>query len=1097
MSDINSFSYQGLLDVICKKNADVRNSVIISYSDFFVAEEELRVLSAQIPNDLLSHINAKLINNTIHVEYAPAHIDMASILTNTSQQIASPLTIKSDLAHIVQVGLCSRFQFQDTFNYQRNLDYNCDETYQEVICRNILDFFCSLGLNPANKNLIEYRKNGRFGIPILFEINDSYSASALQHVQFFDIDTAKRVVGFRRVSVRENPKNILINQKIQVNALEVCFISGVSSLRVHFSFKPEFFSNEDIDRLMSGIDRIVASRSPSINYETSNELGVLRNGDFLRIIYDNAASDFEKTIIQFSQDRYSWRDIITRSACIAVGLKKEKNNSKYCAIMSEPCVDFVCAALGIIMAGKTYVPVSKKFGKDRLLDIINGSNINNVITNSDDFLADEELGHFMKPIKDFYSNPIGWEEALNLFNFSYTNEILYRLHTSGSTGTPKAVDVSYTNYAALLESYDEFLPDFCFLNWAFTGSPVFDSSTKQYLFPLLNNTLVFLPGATIDENLALCCEEMVTSRVDVLNMTPALIKLAMDSGTDISSFRYILTGGEALSSELYQEILRKTGKNNLLNMYGPTEATVNSTGHIGRSDITFYESLPIGKHLKHSRTCVVDAELNILPMGYRGELLLSGALLTKGYPNDEAKTKEKFVFLNGSIWYKTGDQVVHWFDDNLYFIGRNDSQIKINGVRIELGEILSRLSKVSSVNIVEVTFRNNRIYVFFLPRDKRSINESDLYAEARTVLPQYVAIGKFIRIESIPLTIQGKTDKRALDKMVEALSGHAVAEQAVNITDKTELAIYEVISSVLMAKGIPWYQIDRSLLDQGVDSLTSLEILVQLERNVGLSASAKSIVTSDSLQKIKNILQDKRSYITSGWNQIENSELIVILFPPVLGDPSIFKQLETSLSSLDAAFVHCTYPGLTRLAERPGSISELAELIANEIDLSCSENARIIFLAYSMGCLVATETAQHLIGKRTIDNVILLDKGPYNSLINNTLVLQERDSLRFLRESIKDEAQINANLLSELEQYVKHNTNISFNYKPKRVVVETNALCVKCMEGGESFGNDDWRPFFSDFSIKQIECGHGQLVHGVWAEKVSELIFSHLNELVV
>lgn len=1099
MNDINILSYQELLNSIYEENVDIRNSITITCSSLSAAEEWLGTFSCKIDGDLLPYVKAALNSNRIYIEYSANEVDLLSLLDDCSVQTRSDGQLESGIADIVKVGLYSQRKFRGKPNHQRNLDYKCGANERSAILERILVYFTSLGLSPSNSNLIEYRQSGRLSFPILRSRESLFEGSGKVHnVVFSNIESARRAIGFRALDVENDPESILINQKYQVNALELAFMFSGSALRVHLSFVSEFFSDDDVDRFINEIDNIVALRAPLVGAGAQKAIDPIENGSFLKKIYDNAASNFDKTIIRYGDRQFSWRDVVIRSACIAKGLKAFNLQSSYCGVMLEPSADFVCAVVGIMMAGKTYVPISAKFGRDRLLDILSGSEVKHVITNNSAFLNDEEIGRHMISVSDFYSASIAWSEALGSFNFNCTNEVLYRLHTSGSTGTPKAVDVTYANYIALVESYDDFLDDFRSLNWAFTGSPVFDSSTKQYLFPLLNNTLIFLPTVSVDEDVGRCCEEMVAGQVDVLNMTPALIKLAMDSGTDISTFKYVLTGGEALSAELYQEILEKTGKNNLLNMYGPTEATVNSTGHVGSADILFYESLPIGKGLKHSRTCVVNKELEAQPMGCRGELLISGALVTNGYPNDEARTLEKFISLNGDVWYKTGDQVVHWFDDNLYFIGRNDNQIKINGVRIELGEISSRLSKMSSIRLVDVLYRNNRIYAFFLGKDGEEVpSEFDLQSEARSILPHYIVVGKFIRVDKVPLTVQGKTDRQALIRVLDELNEAMSANQTANITDAADLAIYTVISSVLITKGIPCYEIDKRLVDQGVDSLTSLEISVQLEKRLGLTAQAKSIVHSESLKEIRTVLQSKSQNVTSGWNQVRDNGVVIVLFPPVLGDPAIFRELEGYLSAVNTAFIHCTYPGLARSTDRPGSISELAGLIGKEVEQSSRENNQIIFLAYSMGCLVATEVAQYLLGKRAIDNIILLDKGPYNSVIHNTLPLQQKDSLRFLRESIKEDSLVDNEVLSQLEEYVKHNTRISFYHEPKKIRVETNALCIKCTSGGESFYNEDWQPYFSDFSIKQLDCDHGQLVRGTWAEKVSNIIVSHLSELAV
>lgn len=869
------------------------------------------------------------------------------------------------------------------------------------------------------------------------------------------------------------------------HAIELDVFYTAEAMRLQFALSPEYFSRTDaayFERTIRDIWEDIKVSEPTLR--SANVLP--RRTEFVERVLANCRDKADETFIVDAGRSHSWREFHQRALAIAERLVSSDDRSGYTAVLVRPGFDFVAAVFGAIFAGKAFVPLVDKLGDERITYILGRSQIRTLIVDEGHQATAERLQALnaitLLALENLPAHPTDApppvEDASN---------VIYRMFTSGSTGDPKAVDVTFANYLALVESYADLLPDFGELHWGFTGTPVFDSSTKQYLYPALCGTRVVVPAVSVDHNVVSCARELAERGVSVLNMTPALIQLLLEQQVPLHGFNYILTGGEALSIELYERILVATGKPNLMNMYGPTEATVNATGYIGNLDKHFLIAVPIGTAISGAHTMVVDSGLAPVRPGCKGELLLNGPLVTAGYPTDPAKTAEKFIQIDGALWYRTGDQVVEWFDGNLYYFGRDDGQVKLNGVRIELGEIRTKLAGLCDTPLAEVLLADGRLIAVYKRATTFSATELNALREsARAALPSFVRVSQFLCVADLPLTVQGKTDVRRLRQLAdEAMS--AVATKTADLAHSPrQRALLQAIDAGLSAR-LSGMQYDHtiSLYEQGADSLTMLRILLEIEQVIGYSVAAQALYHAPGFAALERLLDTGMPTVTNGWDRVTGNQPVVVLFPPVLGDPAIFRALVDDPVLAHCAFVTCSYPGMTSPQARSASIAALAQSIADEIGRAASAR-RLVLVGYSMGCIVAAETACRLPETVQVEHVMLLDKGPTHSLLTPTIESQLQDSLRFLHESISQRDSVPAELLAHMRSYVEHNTIISHAHQmstPDKIAEA--AVCFMCTRDGESFRDVDWKPYFSRFELIRIACGHGDIVYAPWVSEVA------------
>ncbi len=418
-------------------------------------------------------------------------------------------------------------------------------------------------------------------------------------------------------------------------------------------------------------------------------------------------------------------------------------------------IDAVVAAHAIARSGGVYLPVDPDQPAQRRERILDTAAPALVLESLDDIdtagFADTELGDAdrIAPLRPAHT--------------------AYLLFTSGSTGVPKGVAVSHESIVNTFEwlwEQQRFGPGDTVL---YRTPPIFDASLLELYLPLLVGARIVLTRPDGHRDPYYQAELMRAEQVSVVQMTTSMLTVLAEE-TDLAGcadLRCVITGGEALPPATARRVRELTGAR-VHNLYGPTEAAVCITYHEATDADT--ASVPIGKPAKGSGARVLDERLLPVPAGTIGELYLTGAQLARGYLSRPDLTAAAFVadpYAPGARMYRTGDLVKWNPNGELDYLGRGDSQVKLRGQRIELGDIEAALSTCTGVAQAAVLLREDtpgdqRLVAYLIPRAGADLDPDTIRTELRTTLPAYMIPAGYVALDRIPRTASEKIDRRAL-----------------------------------------------------------------------------------------------------------------------------------------------------------------------------------------------------------------------------------------------------------------------------------------------------------------------------------------------
>ena len=517
-------------------------------------------------------------------------------------------------------------------------------------------------------------------------------------------------------------------------------------------------------------------------------------------------------------------------------------------------LEMVIGLLAILKAGGAYVPLDPEYPLDRLHYMIEDSGIGLLLSDAAMFEALGELPATVAcwcleddlPVLANY--PAG-----ELPFISVPQHQAYLIYTSGSTGKPKGVVVSHGEIAmhcqAVIERFG-MRPDDCELHFY---SINFDAATERLLVPLLSGAQVVLraQGQWDAEEI---CGLIRTHRINILGFTPSYgSQLAQWLATQQQTLpvRMCITGGEALTGEHVQRIRAAFQPEVFFNAYGPTETVVMPLASLAPQQLEEgAASVPIGSIIGDRVAYILDADLALVPQGATGELYVGGAGLAQGYHERPGMTAERFVAdpfaAAGGRLYRTGDLVRQRADGLVEYLGRIDHQVKIRGFRIELGEIETRLLEHAAVReavVLALDSPSGKQLVAYLVSDADHATLRDaLKAHLKAQLPDYMVPAHLIVLDSMPLTANGKLDRRALPQPdPEANRQHYVAPR--NELESTLAAIWCAVLNVQQVG------LDDNFFELGGDSILSIQV-VSRARQAGIHFSPRDLFQHQTVQTL-------------------------------------------------------------------------------------------------------------------------------------------------------------------------------------------------------------------------------------------------------
>ncbi|MBD2435190.1 non-ribosomal peptide synthetase [Nostoc sp. FACHB-110] len=451
-------------------------------------------------------------------------------------------------------------------------------------------------------------------------------------------------------------------------------------------------------------------------------------------------------------------------------------------ICVERSLEMVVGLLGILKAGGAYVPIDSEYPTERLAFMLDDTQLSVILTQEKliNRLGENLRCGFAKRTIQIISLDSNWDTISQKPQYNPTSNtkaqnLAYVMYTSGSTGKPKGVSIIHQGVVRLVKQnhYVSFSEKEVFLQVA----PIaFDAATFEIWGALLNGAkLIIYPATTptIDQLGKVIEQHQVTT----LWLTAGLFHLMVDENIHaFQPLRQLIAGGDVLSVSHVQKFLQTVENCRLINGYGPTENTTFTCCYPIPDSLSPDVSVPIGRPITNTQVYILDQNLQPLPIGVPGELHIGGAGLARGYFNRQELTQEKFIpnpFDKSKLksrktkLYKTGDLVRYLSDGNIQYLGRIDNQVKIRGFRIELGEIEALLSQHSHVQASCVILREDtpgdkRLVAYVVAHPESTPTVGELRQFVKSKLPEYMIPNAFVILGSLPLTANGKVDRRAL-----------------------------------------------------------------------------------------------------------------------------------------------------------------------------------------------------------------------------------------------------------------------------------------------------------------------------------------------
>ncbi len=684
---------------------------------------------------------------------------------------------------------------------------------------------------------------------------------------------------FQVMFALQNP----VREKIEVPGLELSYlatdretskfdltlsmIDSSDQLAGNLEYKTDLFDAETIDRMAGHfqelLEAVVADPSQRVG-----EVELLSAAERRQLLaeFNEAETDYsswrstiheqfeaqvertpEAVAVRDEEQELSYRELNRRANQVAHYLRRQGVGPEVLVgVLVRRRVELLVGLLGVLKAGGAYVPLDAAYPEERLRFMMADTGMRVLL--SEEQLRERVSWSEVRVVSlDGEAAAIADESAQNPASGVETEHLAYVIYTSGSTGRPKGVAIAHRSATVFLRWAQATFSAVELQGMLASTSICFDLSVFEMFAPLSSGGCVRLA-----ENALALPELRGREAVSLVNTVPSALAELLRVGGLPASVKAVNLAGEALPQALVEQIYEQSRVAVVRNLYGPSEATTYSTW----TAVERGAEVTIGRPVRGTQVYVLDERQQLAPVGVSGELYIGGEGLARGYLGRAAVTAEKFVphpysVEAGARLYRTGDVGRYRADGEIEYQGRRDQQVKVRGYRIELGEIEAVLRQSEAIREAVVTVREDepgekRLVAYVVGEREWSVRE--LREWLKEQLPEYMVPAVFVGLAELPLTANGKVDRKALPAPDGARP--ALEEEFVIPSTPVEQQLAEIWSQVL---GVEQVGVDDNFFELGGDSILSIQIVARANQ-AGIRFTPQQLFQHQTIAELAGVI---------------------------------------------------------------------------------------------------------------------------------------------------------------------------------------------------------------------------------------------------
>ena len=655
----------------------------------------------------------------------------------------------------------------------------------------------------------------------LFDTMFIYQNNGYSPVEFNDIKTKYYVpnsnISKFDLSLEVIPEKDILNLSFEY-ATKLFEKSFIENLANHYSNILHVVL-DNLDIKLSSIDMLSEKERNTILYEFNNTKMDYPNEKTISQLFEEQVERTPDNIaVVFEDKKLTYKELNEKSNSLAHYLRNSGiSRNDIVGIMMNRSLEMIISIIAVLKSGGAYLLIDNNLPSDRVEYMLNNCNTKLLIL---DYDYKVNFVNKINPSDMTLTNSIDNLDIVNSPNDNFA--IIY---TSGSTGNPKGVMLRQIGVSNLILFYDKIVKIKNYKNHLGLASVSFDMFIVELFTSILLGRCLFLLNEEEIKNPVIMSQKIINNNIEFLLTTPTKIELLLSNNQTalcLKTLKAFQLGGEVFTSSLYEKLSSYTDAK-IYNGYGPTEITACCSNKLIKSKT----NINIGSANPNTSIYILDKHLNPCPIGVPGEIYVGGLGVAKGYVNDLQKTNSAFLktdFSNGII-YKTGDIAKFTSNGEIQYIGRNDFQVKLKGLRIELSEIEKQFLSIDYVTNCVVLADKTKTYLKAFFTATEELNIPTIRKQLLEKLPKYMVPNYIFQIDSIPITSNGKIDRKKLDEYkCEIIDNNTTYIEPETETQKLFCSIWEDILKTKVG-------IDNDLFELGADSLSAIKFKVEALNN--------------------------------------------------------------------------------------------------------------------------------------------------------------------------------------------------------------------------------------------------------------------------